>query len=179
MLVAVPLGWLIGGAIGFTLLLGKLGFNWCVGKVKGPFKASFPAGDIFAHPGARFAVMLDEETVIEVALASAIAPVKGQPHYQEAMQWLETWIENAGVVHFTHVRTEKDGTVMSHLQDGTGADCATEMLRAGFAHARRPFRGKYKRLEAEAKEAGRGIWYLRDAEYPGNFHRRQSRLSKI
>ena len=110
-----------------------------------------------------------------VRLRGIDAPEKGQAHGQRAKQYLGGLVFGTNVT-VQAVQRDRHGRMLANVLLPDGRNVNEEMVRAGYAWWFRRYSpdGRLARLEAEAREARRGLWADRSPLPPWE-HRRQHR----
>ncbi|MEM7051987.1 MAG: thermonuclease family protein [Acidobacteriota bacterium] len=97
---------------------------------------------------------------VEVRLWGVDCPEGGQPGGEEARSfveasWLDRWVE------IEVVGIDRYGRTVAIVRGDSGEELNSELLAAGWAWWYRryaPRRDDYQAIEAEARQAGRGLW---------------------
>lgn len=121
--------------------------------------------------GDTFGILTPEKKMVTVRLYGADAPERGQPFGREAQKRLSDLVRNREVT--VEVKpTEGFGPTFGVVTLPDGRVLNREMLEAGLAWWDRetaPDAAEYEKIEADAKEARRGLWSAADPVPPWEY----------
>jgi endonuclease YncB( thermonuclease family) len=161
------IGW---GIMGLVLLVS---FWWGWGFSSGPAD-DFSGVVIWVADGDTFKVR-SERSQYKIRVYGIDAPEQGQPFHREALE-LCLKLTHGQRVRLRVVDRDRYGRLVAAVTLPDGADLAEVLLQAGLAWQYRRYNQdpKYRELENQAREAGRGIWSAPNPTPPWDYKKRKS-----